>query len=201
MAGINHPEKHHQEQHCCKRADRIYNEENTADPGQGKWWVLPLQGHPSRSKSSCFLPGFPWLIPDTTYKARNRSLPGSKDKLGVLGGKLGSSAGEHGIVVIQASRATAHLLWLLFPLTVWFSVVNGPIPLILAGGLAGLGGGHGAARGTGAVLALGHIWGLHAGTTAAAAAAGEGALPFAVFVHTQVQSPIFIHLNVHGLKG
>lgn len=104
-------------------------------------------------------------------------------------------------VVIQAPRATAHLLWLLFPLAVWFSVVNGPVPFILAGGLAGLGGGHGAARGTGAVLALGHIWGLHAGTTAAAAAAGEGALPFAVFVHTQVQSPIFIHLNVHGLKG
>lgn len=97
-------------------------------------------------------------------------------------------------------RSRAHLFWLLFPLAVWFGVVDGPIPFILAGGLAGLGGGHGAARGTGAVLALGHIWGLHAGTAAAAAAAGEGALPLAVLVHTQVQSPIFIHLNVHGLK-
>lgn len=131
--------------------------------------------------------------------------PSSKDKLGVLGENRTTAQATMAFNpprgIIQASKVTSHLFWLLFPLTVWFSVVNGPIPLILAGGLAGLGGGHGAARGTGAVLALGHVWGLHAGTTAAAAAAGKGALPLAVLVHTQIQSPVFIHLNVHGLKG
>lgn len=96
--------------------------------------------------------------------------------------------------------ACTHLLRLLLSQAARLGVVQGPVPLVLAGGLAGLGRGHGAAGGAGAALALGGVRRLHTGAAAAAAAAGENLFSLAVFVHAQVQGSIFIYLNIHRLQ-
>lgn len=89
-----------------------------------------------------------------------------------------------------------HLLGLLLSLAAGLGVVQRPVPLILAGGWARLGRGHGAAGGTCAALALGGLGRPHS-----RAGSGESAIPLAVSVHAQVQGPIFIHLNVHSLRS